>query len=235
MATSPDLLHWDQSTGTVYSPRQNRRPLSWNSTRERPLPCCPCGLAHGFWLPALVVTLHAALFAAPFGSSIYASYCPDRLMLGLLQRAISTTAGRRSWGRCSPTTTSPRRASSSRSAASIGSRTLRSRCATPASRRQVGRTIVAGIWVAFFERVPAIIVRTGATGLASSTDGINWQRASAVSPNTQPRPSLLLEAANSSSACTAACAVGAAAGHLPRARRPALGADPDLRAEPRRP
>ena len=33
-------------------------------------------------------------------------------------------------------------------------------------------------------RVAAIIVRTGATGLASSTDGIDWQRASAVSPRT---------------------------------------------------
>ena len=34
MALSKDLLHWDQSPGTVYSPRENRPPLSWNATRE---------------------------------------------------------------------------------------------------------------------------------------------------------------------------------------------------------
>ncbi len=34
MALSKDLLHWDQSPGTVYSPREDRPPLSWNATRE---------------------------------------------------------------------------------------------------------------------------------------------------------------------------------------------------------
>ena len=34
MATSSDLLHWDQSPGTVYSPREHRPPLQWNATRE---------------------------------------------------------------------------------------------------------------------------------------------------------------------------------------------------------
>eukprot|EP01049_Picozoa_sp_SAG25_P000547 SAG25_NODE_19_length_23408_cov_10.997040_31_plen_343_part_01 len=32
MATSRDLVTWDQSPGVVYSPRDGRRPLSWNAT-----------------------------------------------------------------------------------------------------------------------------------------------------------------------------------------------------------
>ena len=40
MATSSDLLHWDQSPGTIYSPRERRPPLSWNATRAwiKPVP-----------------------------------------------------------------------------------------------------------------------------------------------------------------------------------------------------
>ena len=32
IATSTDLLHWDQSPGIAYSPRAHRPPVTWNAT-----------------------------------------------------------------------------------------------------------------------------------------------------------------------------------------------------------